>query len=303
MTKTLVLREAAGFSVSSLLELWKLDGTAVGLDTIYYFTNASSANFQPIVFNGVTYTPFPISLENNEVDGKGSLPRPKLTVSNIRGFVSSLLLANGSIDGATVTRTKVFARFIDVVNFPANEPTPSWVTPDPTATYAPELWQINRKVSENPQVVTWELASPHDAQRARLPKRTILAGVCADWKYRETGTCNHTGAPIADAANRLFTGSTYGMTLVNAGAYNPATTYDRGDYVTTYSTLPLLSSIPIVWVCTTDGTVGITPSSSAPEWVLDSCSKSAAACKMRFGSSPLRTSAYPGVSRAGFLGR
>jgi lambda family phage minor tail protein L len=303
MPATKVYAEQSSFTPSALLELYKLDGTAVGLSEIFYFTNASSANFQPIVFNGVTYTPFPISLENNEVDGKGSLPRPKLTVSNIRGFVSSLLLGNGSIDGATVTRTKVFARFIDVVNFPANEPTPSWVTPDPSATYAPEIWQINRKVSENPQVVVFELASPHDAARARLPKRTILAGVCSDWKYREAGTCNFSGAPVADAANRLFIGPTYSMTLSNQGAYNPASVYDRGMYVTTYSTLPLLSSIPIVWVCTTDGTVGITPSSSAPEWVLDSCSKSAAACKMRFGSSPLRTSAYPGVSRAGFLGR
>ncbi len=298
-----VMREAAGFAVTSLIELFTLDGTAVGLDEIYRFCNATSSNFQPIVFDGITYTPFPILLENVDTDGKGQLGRPKLTVSNIQGFVSALLLSGGPLDGATITRTRVYSRFIDEVNFPANEPTPPWVTPDPTAKYSDEMWQINRKVTENPQVVIWELASPIDAQRARLPKRQILANSCS-WNYRQAGTCNYSGPPVADAANRLFTGPFYSMVLNDAGAYSAVATYNRGDYVYTNSTLPQYAAIKFVWVCTTNGTIGVAPSTSSPKWVADADSKTSAACKLRFPPPlALRTSAYPGTSRAGFIGR
>lgn len=303
MAQTKIIAEQSAYSPSSLIELFTLDGTTVGLDTVYYFVNGSNGNFQSVVFNGVSYMPFPILLEGVDSDGKGGLPRPKLTVSNIRGFVSALLLSSGPLDGATVTRTRVFARFIDAVNFPAGQPRPIWSTPDPTAKCAQESWRINRKVIENQQVVQFELASPLESSRAQLPKRTILAGLCVDFKYRQTSTCNYSGAPVADAANRTFVGSTYGMTLVDQGAYNAATTYSRGDYVTTYSTLPQFATIPVVWVCTTNGTMGITPSTSATQWVADACSKNVAACKLRFGSSALRTSAFPGVSRAAFTSR
>lgn len=293
------MAEQSAFSVSSLIELWKLDGTAVGLDTIYYFCNGTSTSFQPVVFNGVVYSPMPIRVEGFDYDGKGTQTRPKLTISNINGFVSNLLLANTNLIGATVERTRVYARYLDATNFPT--PKPTWVTPDTTAAYAPEPFMVNRKVIENPQIVQFELGSPMETQGAMLPGRQIIANLCR-WPYRSVGRCGYSGAPIADAQNRTFTGSYYGMTLVDKGAYNAATTYARGDYVTTFSTLPQFSGIPFVWVCTTNGTVGVAPATSASRWVLDACTKTLAGCKLRFtGGTPLRTSAYPGVSRAGWI--
>lgn len=301
MSQTKVLAESYSFTPSALLELWTLDGTAIGLSTIYRFVNGSNCNYQPITFNGVQYLPFPIMIEGMEMDGKGGLPRPKLTVSNINGYVSALLLSNtSSLDGATVTRKRVFARFIDSSNFPVGQPLPSWVTPDPTAAFPDESFVINRKIAENPQIVQFELASPLEANNIKLPRRQIIANVCL-WKYRQLGTCNYSGVPVADSANREFTGSYYGMTLVDRGAYSSATTYNRGDYVTIYSDLPQFSAIPVVWVCATNGTNNVAPSSTASNWVADSCTKSCASCKLRFTDTPLRTSAMPGVSRADWV--
>lgn len=302
MPSSKVLREIYGFSPSALIELWTLDGTAIGLDSIYRFVNSTACAGQPIVFNGVQYVPFPIRTEGFEVDGKSSLPKPRLTVSNINGFTSALLLGNGnSLDGATVTRQRVSARFLDAANFPS--PLPNWVTPDPSAAFSPEPFEINRKIIENNEVVSWELASVLESRGKKLPKRTILANTCRDWAYREAGTCDYSGVPVADVANRPFTGSFYSMTLVDKGAYAAGTTYARGEYVYTVSTLPQFSGIKLYWVCTTNSTVGVAPSTNTNRWVADACAKTSAACKLRFVDVPLRGSFFPGSSRAGFISR
>lgn len=304
MPQTKVLAEAYGFTVTSLLSLWTLDGSSIGLDTLYRFVNTSNGVFQPVSVGGVQYVPFPIAVEGWESDAKGSLPRPKLSVSNINGFVSQLLLANGrSLDGATVTRQRINARFIDASNWPA-QGRPAWNTPDSTAAYAPEPFTINRKIVENPQVVQWELASSLETQGARLPKNIVTANACVNHKYRETNTCNYSGPPVADIANRPFTGSIYNLTLVDRGEYDASTVYARGDYVHVFSTIPQFAGIKIVWVCQKNGTVGITPAGGVSSvWVADSCSKSVAGCKARFPTVPLRTSAFPGAARAGWLSR
>lgn len=304
MPSVAALREAFSFTPTALLELWTLDGTAVGLDTIYRFVNSSNGLCQPVAVNSVTYTPFPIHIEGMEADGKGGLPRPKLSVSNVNGFVSQLLLSNGrSLDGATVTRQRINARFIDASNWSA-QGRPSWNTPDPTAAHAPEAFQINRKVMENPQIVQWELASSLETQGARLPKNIVTANACVNHKYRQSGTCNYSGAPVADVANRSFTGSIYNMTLNDRGPYDETAAYNRGDYVYVTSTLPQFAGIKIYWVCQRNNTLGVTPSNGvASVWVSDSCSKTVAGCKLRFPNVPLRTSAFPGAARAGWLSR
>ena len=159
MPSATVIAESYSFSPSAMMELWTLDGRTIGVDTVYYFCDAISANFQPITYNGITYTPFPIKVDNMDLDGKGSQTRPRLTVSNAYGFVSNLLRTHGQLNGAIVTRIRVRARFLDASNFPS--PRPSWVTPDTTAAYAPEPFIINRKISEIPgQIVSFELGTP-----------------------------------------------------------------------------------------------------------------------------------------------
>lgn len=299
MPQTKVVLESNLANPSALVELWSLDLTPIGVSTTYYFCNMSSNSCQPIVFNGISYTPFPIKGEGFALDGKGSIPRPKLTVSNINGFVSAMLLQNGQLNGAVVTRIRVPARFLDAANF--QSPTPTWVTPDPTGSWPPEPWVVNRKVTENPQVVTFELSSPIELQNIKLPFRQIIANVCR-WKYRQAGTCGYTGVPIADNANRTFTGY-YGLTLSNEGDYDAGTTYNAGDYVVIYSPLPALANIPIVYVCIKNGTVGVTPNGNPANWVADSCPHNCAGCALRYPGQALRGSFFPGVSRSEWISR
>jgi len=288
-----------------LIDLYSLDLTNIGTSTVYYFCNMSNNNCKPITFNSVQYVPFPILGESFGYDGKGAIQRPKLTVSNINGFTSQLLLENQQLNGAVITRTRVYARFLDAVNFPS--PLPVWVTPDPTAAYASDTWVINRKVTENNQVVVFELVSPLELNNVKLPRRQIIANVCM-WKYRQSGTCSYSSTPVADSANRTFT-AYYGLRgpfapLIDKGPYDAGTTYYRGNYVTIYSSIPTLSTIPIIYVCITDGTVGINPVDNTTNWVADSCPKTVAGCALRFtGGQALRTSAYPGVTRSPWIAR
>lgn len=291
--------EAVSFTPSALLDLFILDGTAIGMSSIFYFCDGTNANFQPIIFNSLSYTPFPIKLSDFGLDGKGSLPRPKLTVSNINGFVSALLLQNQQLVGATLTRRRVFARFIDSTNWPTNQ-APLWSTPDSSAAYPDEPFLVNRKITENPQIVQWELSSPLELQNAQLPRQQIIGNVCT-WKYRQTGTCNYSGLPISDAANRLFGAGGYGFTLVDQGLYNASTTYNIGDCAYIVSSIPQFNGIKIYYVCQKNGTVGITPNGNPSNWIVDQCAKSCASCKLRFPTEPLRGSFYPGTSRSGWV--
>ncbi len=297
MPQQKTLQEAYSFTPTSLLELWVLDGTAIGLSTVYYFCNSLNTNSQSVTFNGNVYVGFPIKVESMDVDGKGTLPHPKLTVSNIRGFISNLLLQNTTLIGATVIRRRVFARFIDATNF---NPVPVWNSPDPTAAFPDEIFQINRKIIENQQIIQWELASPLETQNVKIPKRMILANACV-WKYRDPTSCNYTGAPIADKGNKVFGAGGYGFTLVNQGNYSSVTTYNQGDYVTIYSTLPQFSGIPIMYVCARNGTTNISPAGNSAYWIADSCVKNMNGCKLRFPGVPLRGSFFPGITRANFI--
>ncbi len=294
-----VLSEQVKFSPSALLDLFVLDGTSIGLSTIYYFTNGTNVLSQPIVFNGISYTPFPIAMQDMSLDGKGSLPRPKITVSNINGFVSALLLQNQQLNGAIITRRRVWAKSIDAINFPGGV---SPYSPDPTAAYPDEPWIVNRKVTENPQFVTWELASPISLQNIKLPRRQIIANICAaPVKYRDMGTCGYSGAPVADGKNKVFGAGGYGFTLTNKGTYGSGTTYNQGDYVTVYSTIPQFAGIPILYVCSVNGTLGINPVGNVTNWILCQCPKTPAGCKLRFPTTPLRGGFYPGVTRAPWI--
>ncbi|MCN6177744.1 phage minor tail protein L, partial [Escherichia coli] len=52
-----------------------------------------------------------------ELNGKGTSTRPTLTVSNLYGMVTGMAEDLQSLVGGTVVRRKVYARFLDAVNF------------------------------------------------------------------------------------------------------------------------------------------------------------------------------------------
>ena len=146
--------------------------TAQSVD-IYYFHSGSNLNANnKIKWQTVDYLRFPIQASGFAFQ-KGQLPRPKLVVSNATGLISSILLtvnattAGNDLTGAKVTRIRTLAKFIDAANFADGQN----ATADPTAEFPREIYSVDRKSSENRDVVEFELAAPTDLAGVRIPKR------------------------------------------------------------------------------------------------------------------------------------
>ena len=301
MSQQLNQIESLRFSPSTLCSLYTLNGAAIGMQEVFQFCDMTNAGYQSIIFNGVTYAPFPILSAKFGYDGTGKPVRPTLAASNINGYVSQLLLNNQNLIGAMFIRQRVFARFLDAANW-SNNVNP-WGTPDPTAAYPQEIWYVNRKTKEDQQAVEWELASLFETDGLRLPRRQMLSNVCS-WKYRDPFTCGYNGAPIADKNNKVFGAGGYGFTLNNRGLWDVNTGYNAGDYVTIFSNLPQFAGIPIYYVCLVSGTGGNaqSPINSPSNWVQDACAKSVAGCKIRFPApQTIRFGGFPGIATSPYI--
>ena len=170
---------------SAVIELFQLELFAAqhGVNETYYFhAGVNATNSGDIIWNGQAYLAFPIEATEFEYTGTGSLPRPKLRISNIYGTITGIILTlpNG-LEGAKVTRIRTLARYIDGVNFPGG--TNPLGTPDPTAEFPREIYYIDRKASENRDLIEFELAAAFDLVGVRAPKRQCVSNVC-QWTYR-----------------------------------------------------------------------------------------------------------------------
>jgi lambda family phage minor tail protein L len=170
---------------SAVIELFQLELNAAqhGVNETYYFhAGVNATNSGDIIWNSQTYLAFPIEATEFEYTGTGSLPRPKLRISNIYGTITGIILTlpNG-LEGAKVTRIRTLARYIDGVNFPGG--TNPYGSPDPTAEFPREIYYIDRKASENRDLIEFELAAAFDLVGVRAPKRQCVSNVC-QWTYR-----------------------------------------------------------------------------------------------------------------------
>ena len=142
-------------------------------NNIYRFHSGTNQVNQNIVWAGKSYERFPVIAEGFAFQ-RGQLPRPKLIVSNAYGTISAILqeinslTAGNDLTGATVTRIRTLARFIDNANFTGSNP---FGTPDPNAEFPREIYTIDRKSAENREVVEFELAAVFDLAGVRIPKR------------------------------------------------------------------------------------------------------------------------------------
>jgi lambda family phage minor tail protein L len=182
---------------SAIIELFELqlNTTQHGVDTLYRFHAGANSNANgEIVFDGESYMRLPIEATDFNWNGTGQLPRPKLSVSNLMGTITALLLSlpNG-LEGAKVTRRRTQARYLDAVNFPGGV---SPYTPDPLAEWPREVYFIDRRSTENRDVVEFELASSFDLAGVRAPKRQCI-NIC-QWVYRSP-ECSYTGTTYFDA--------------------------------------------------------------------------------------------------------
>lgn len=162
---------------SAIIELFtlKLNSTLHGASTVYRFHSGSNMNVNgQIVWAGNQYLRFPIQVSGFAFQN-GQIPRPKLVVSNALGTISSILLTvnnttvGNDLTGATVTRIRTLAKFLDAVNFSGGSN--PYGTPDPKAEFPQEIYSIDRKATETREIVEFELASVLDLVGITCPKR------------------------------------------------------------------------------------------------------------------------------------
>ena len=162
----------------SVIELFSIELiTALhGANTLYRFHNGANLNANgEVVWAGNSYLRFPIDCSGFEFGSTGTLPRPKITISNIFGTITTIMqtvnetTVGNDLNGAKFTRVRTLARYLDAVNFTGG--TNPFGTPDPTAEFPQEIYFLDRKVTETRDVVTWEAQSALDLVNVKLPQR------------------------------------------------------------------------------------------------------------------------------------
>nr|BAR31808.1 phage minor tail protein L [uncultured Mediterranean phage uvMED] len=124
----------------SIIELFTIElNTALhGSNTIYRFHNGANMNANgEVVWAGNSYLRFPIECTGFEFGSTGTLPRPRIAISNIFGTITAIMqdinttTVGNDLNGAKFTRIRTLARFLDAVNF-----APETVTSTSTTTVA-----------------------------------------------------------------------------------------------------------------------------------------------------------------------
>ena len=189
MSTAPIITDLQKINPSAIIELFTLttDATLHGFAQTYRFHNGTNLNANgDIIWAGNQYLKMPIQAEGFAFQ-KGQLPRPTLTISNALGTITAILLnvnqvtTGNDLTGATLTRIRTMARFLDAVNFPGG--TNPLGTPDPTAEFPQEVYKIDRKSAENREVVQFELAAPTDLAGIRIPGRQ-----CTRTEFPSIGT-------------------------------------------------------------------------------------------------------------------
>jgi len=169
--------------------------TISGSNTVSFNVNSVSANptvylfhagnnmkdSGDIIWQSNTYSRMPCKAEGFKYTGKGKLPRPTITFSNLLGTITAIIqLTNNAtilpftdLAGAKVTRRRTLARFLDEANFPSNVNPYKVGSVDPTAEMPQEIYFIDRKVIENRDIVQFELVSTFDLIGIGAPKKLV----------------------------------------------------------------------------------------------------------------------------------
>lgn len=186
-------------------------------------------------FNGEVYSPVAFSATGFEWNGQGTLPLPKIQISNVNKILQAAVRTLGDLRGATFIRIRTFRKHLD-----------DGSDPDPTQIFPSQVFKVNRKTNQNKVFIEFELAASLDQESAMIPGRQMIQKSCSHI-YRTWNAT--TGAFDYTKATCPYTGTTYFTNIDNA--------------------------------------------ISDPSQ--DQCGKQLSSCKLRFGSNPLPTRAFPGI--------
>ena len=283
---------------SALITLYRINLDAKISGGNYYFHSGENGFGKTIKYKNQDYYYHPIKVEGFDYVDE-ALPRPTLTVDNSDSFFGLKTEFFEDFIGYKFTRIRTFVRFLHADNFP-NSVNP--FGPGGEQSFPEEVYVINKKNVENQSVIQFELVSPLEKEGGEIPNRKVVFNVC-QWRYRHPEGCGFqsTGGStvVADAHNNTFSSLLPGVSLSSPTEYSDSVTYNRGSVVFIQ---PDASIDPAQYfVCTTNGTKGVNPSTNKKKWIEDSCSKSIRGCRLRFGDKEnvngLPFGGFPGTSK------
>lgn len=185
-----ILEEFRKSSPSKIIDLLEADFTGIsstplpsGGFYLRYFNDSTELGTN-IVWNGLTFTSYPYELKGIEWTGAGTLPTPRIILSNINGLMTALNLTYDNLLGLKITRYRTMLKYLD----------------DPTSSFAPEVYYVDRMVAATNTTCEYELVSALDISSVKLPRRLVIQNTC-QWKYKDSN-CNY---DPAQNSNRMFT--------------------------------------------------------------------------------------------------
>ena len=172
--------ELQSLSNKSIIELYSITlVTALhgSTDVTRFHSGVGMNSNANIIWQGNTYTKFPVIAEGFEYVGRGTLPRPTLSVSNVLGTITALMAtANATtpfndLQGAKLIRHRTMAQFLDASNFPSSQN--PFGTPSSSTELPQEIYFIDKKSIENRDIVQFEMVSSFDLSGVSAPKKLV----------------------------------------------------------------------------------------------------------------------------------
>ena len=172
------ISELQSLSPTAVIELYKLELKTLlhGSNQVFLFHAGCNQINQSIFWQNESYDKYPIIAEGFEFTGQGTLPRPTLTISNMFGFVSGLIqdtnavTSKNDLAGAKFTRRRTLASSLDNINF--KDGVNIFGTPNNNE-LPQEIYFIDRKATENRDIVQFECVSSLELQGVKAPKRQV----------------------------------------------------------------------------------------------------------------------------------
>jgi len=304
--------EAASLNASALITFFEIDVSQIGLDlskfsqsevdaeyqTVFRFHNNVKLTSSSIFWRGKEYIAAPINADGFEVNGKGVLPTPRLSITvSDDGIAQLSLLKNrlsqlGDITGAKVTRIRTFAKFLDASNFLDNV-SPEGFSPDPNSEFPRDVFYIDRKSNENKNIIEYELGSILDVEGVKLPGRIVVTNSCPfiyrgngcfyEYNARRNNKIHEVDAVLPEQAPPIATNNDEyipqllsGVIFTDLGEYDSNVRYNSGDYV--YLNY---NNHKYYFVAKANNITASPPNTNY--WIADACSKKVQGCAIRFG--------------------
>lgn len=308
-----VQTQITSLTPSALITLFEIDCSTIGRDTGYIpssilLNNTDSLVFRihnniklintSIYYQNKEYKACPVDAEGFEVSSNGKIPTPRLTISVPDAGIEALkqlkrvIFEIGDLTGATVTRIRTFAKYLDSKNF-IDQIVPDDFEPDQYAEFPRDVFYIDRKAQEDKNTLQFELGSIIDIQNILLPSRLVISNRCTafyrgegcNYEFATRGTAEIHGNAILPAAapvvandrDELITNIIGVQQVLDKGEFQVGKIYNKGDGV-------FISKGGRKYYYVAKNNNPPLPPPNINYWVSDSCSKSTKGCKLRWGT-------------------